>query len=75
METELSGSTCVSAIFTPEKLILAHIGDSRCILGKSTEIVENNEIIKKWKALNLTRDHKPSVPEEVICLLRTVLIA
>ena len=70
METELSGSTCVSVIFTPEKLILAHIGDSRCILGKCTEIVENEEKKKKWTALNLTRDHKPTIPEEADRILK-----
>ena len=56
IDSNLSGSTCVSVIYTPEKLILANLGDSRCVLGKKI----NNE----WKVENLTRDHKPSVPEE-----------
>ena len=56
IDSNLSGSTCVSIIYTPEKLIIANLGDSRCVLGKKI----NNE----WKAENLTKDHKPSVPEE-----------
>ena len=54
----LSGSTCVSCIYTPFKLITANVGDSRIILGKYNN--ENN----KWKSVDLTRDHKPSLPDE-----------
>ena len=54
----LSGSTCVSAIYTPIKLITANVGDSRIILGK---YFQN---LNKWLSLDLTRDHKPSLPEE-----------
>ena len=54
----LSGSTCVSCIYTPIKLITANVGDSRIILGKYNK--ENN----KWKSVDLTRDHKPSLPDE-----------
>jgi serine/threonine protein phosphatase PrpC len=57
IDSNLSGSTCVSVIYTPEKLIIANLGDSRCVLGKK---IGQNE----WKAENLTRDHKPSIPEE-----------
>ena len=56
IDSDLSGSTCISAIYTPEKLIIANLGDSRCILGKFI----NNE----WVAENLSRDHKPTLPEE-----------
>ena len=51
-----SGSTCVSILLTPKKLICANVGDSRCILGKF-----NNE---KWFSKNLSRDHKPNIPNE-----------
>ena len=54
----LSGSTCVSTIYTPLKLITANVGDSRIILGRY--IQENN----KWISIDLTRDHKPSLPDE-----------
>ena len=54
----LSGSTCVSAIYTPIKLITANVGDSRIILGKFDPYSQS------WKSVDLTQDHKPSLPEE-----------
>ena len=56
IDSSLSGSTCVSLIFTPERLICINVGDSRCILGK---FVEN-----EWLPMNLSRDHKPSDNDE-----------
>ena len=53
-----SGTTCVSVIFTPTKLICANIGDSRAVLG------QYNNKIKKWTAVNLSRDHKPTEEDE-----------
>lgn len=52
----LSGSTCVTGIFTPKKLITANVGDSRCILGR----FKNGQ----WTGLSLTRDQKPDDPDE-----------
>lgn len=52
----LSGSTCVSIIYTPQKLISANVGDSRAIMGKYYKGV--------WKSLDITRDHKPSEEDE-----------
>jgi serine/threonine protein phosphatase PrpC len=54
----LSGSTCVSTIYTPIKLITANVGDSRIILGK----YYSN--LNKWISIDITRDHKPSLPDE-----------
>jgi serine/threonine protein phosphatase PrpC len=54
----LSGSTCVSAIYTPIKLITANVGDSRIILGQF------DPNLQEWKGIDLTRDHKPSLPDE-----------
>ena len=51
IDTNFSGSTCVSLIFTPSKLLCINIGDSRCIIAK-----KNNE---KWFSKNLSNDHKP----------------
>ena len=51
IDTTFSGSTCVSLIFTPSKLICANVGDSRCIIGK----YDNN----KWFSKSLSIDHKP----------------
>ena len=56
IDSNLSGSTCISVIYTPLKLIIANIGDSRCILGKLVN--------KQWKHENLSRDHKPTIKEE-----------
>lgn len=57
IDSDMSGSTCVSVIYTPQKLIIANLGDSRCVLGKK---INNNE----WKYENLSNDHKPNVKEE-----------
>ncbi len=57
IDSNLSGSTCASLIYTPSKLIIANIGDSRIILGKKL----NN---KNWQYEKLTRDHKPIIKEE-----------
>ena len=54
----LSGSTCASAIYTPIKLITANVGDSRVILGRF------DPYSQQWISEDLTRDHKPSLPDE-----------
>ena len=56
INTYLSGSTCVSILFTPRRLISINIGDSRCTLGKF-----NGE---KWLSKDLSRDHKPTEEDE-----------
>ena len=57
IDSDLSGSTCVSVIYTPKKLIIANVGDSRCVLGSCTSKGE-------WKFENLSKDHNPSDKEE-----------
>ncbi|MCQ2817112.1 MAG: protein phosphatase 2C domain-containing protein [archaeon] len=71
IDTKLSGSTCVSVIYSPEKLIIANIGDSRCVLGKKiifnnspTDKGNKNQPSFKYVFENLSRDHKPSLPDE-----------
>ena len=56
VDSTFSGTTCSSLLFCPEKIITSNVGDSRCVLGKFDG--------KKWKAKNLTRDHKPSEEDE-----------
>lgn len=56
LDVKSSGSTCCSLIYTPEKLICANLGDSRCILGRHV----NN----LWKFQSLSRDHKPNERDE-----------
>ena len=53
-----SGTTCSSLLFSQEKIISINVGDSRCVLGK---FLKNKN---KWKAQNLTRDHKPTEEDE-----------
>ena len=53
-----SGSTCVSVIYTPERLIVPNIGDSRAVLGR----YDSNT--KTYKAIDLSRDHKPTEKDE-----------
>ena len=57
IDSTFSGSTCVTVLFTPTRLICINVGDSRCVMGK----FNNN----KWYSKNLTRDHKPSEPDEM----------
>ena len=59
IDSSYSGSTCASILFTPNKLCCINVGDSRCILGK---YLEKN---KTWISINLSRDHKPSEPDEM----------
>ncbi|KAF4385118.1 hypothetical protein F8388_014251 [Cannabis sativa] len=54
-----SGTTAVVTIRKGEDLIIANLGDSRAILGTRTE---NNEI----KAVQLTTDLKPSIPNKIL---------
>ena len=64
IDTNLSGTTCVSVIYTLEKLIIANIGDSRCVLGKKTDVPG------KWRYEDLSRDHKPSLKDEAERILK-----
>ena len=59
-----SGTTCVSVIYTPIKLICANIGDSRAVLGR----FDNN--LKSWISINLSRDHKPTEEDEARRILK-----
>jgi serine/threonine protein phosphatase PrpC len=42
IDTNFSGSTCVSLIINPETLVCANIGDSRCVLGRLINGSNNN---------------------------------
>jgi serine/threonine protein phosphatase PrpC len=62
IDSTFSGSTCVSLIYTPQKLICANVGDSRAVLGKYV----NGE----WVSHNLSRDHKPTEKDEADRILK-----
>jgi len=51
-----SGSTCCSLIYTPEKLICANVGDSRCIIGR--QVNDEWNIIQEIKEWNFTKEDK-----------------
>ena len=57
VDSTFSGTTCSALIYSPERIISANVGDSRCVLGKFDG--------KTWRAKNLTRDHKPNEPDEM----------
>ena len=59
-----SGTTCVSLIYTPIKLICANIGDSRAVVGRY------DKRLKKWVSINLSRDHKPTEEDEARRILK-----
>lgn len=56
MESDMAGTTVVSVILTPEKMMCVNLGDSRAAIFK----YENGLYYCK----NLSRDHKPNEPDE-----------
>mmetsp|Transcript_88527 Transcript_88527/g.222897 ORF Transcript_88527/g.222897 Transcript_88527/m.222897 type:complete len:387 (-) Transcript_88527:134-1294(-) len=58
IDASMSGTTCTMAYhdWQTDKLYIAHVGDSRAVLG----LLKNSEL----KAQALTIDHKPELPEE-----------
>ena len=59
INSSFSGSVCVSIIYTPEKLIVPNIGDCKAVLGRLI-----NKKTNEYKAINLSREHKPSEKDE-----------
>jgi len=47
-----SGATAVCALITTKEIVVANVGDSRCVLSRSK------------KALDLSQDHKPELQSE-----------
>ena len=58
-----SGSTCVFGLKVDEKLYVANIGDSRCIMCRQTGTGE-------LQAIGLSIDQKPDNPEEKVRILK-----
>ena len=56
IDTQFSGSTCVTIILTKNKIISANAGDSRAVMGRFI----NNE----WLSIDLSHDQKPNNPGE-----------
>ena len=56
IDTQFSGSTCVTIILTKNQIISGNVGDSRAVMGRC--------INGKWINIDLTKDQKPDTPEE-----------
>ena len=56
IDTQFSGSTCVTIILTKNQIISANVGDSRAVMGRY--------INGEWINIDLTKDQKPDNPEE-----------
>lgn len=61
---ESSGSTAVMAVRKSDILVVAHVGDSRCVLGKTMTINVDTNPTYKITSEQLTRDHKAGDPVE-----------
>lgn len=63
IDASTSGTTCSIVLHSVEHkmLYVAHVGDSRVVLGKKL-LQANGEY--EWGAVDLTIDHKPDLPEE-----------
>ena len=56
IDTQFSGSTCVTIILTKNQIISGNVGDSRAVMGRY--------INGEWINIDLTKDQKPDTPEE-----------
>ena len=56
VDTQFSGSTCVTIILTKNQIISGNVGDSRAVMGR---YINGN-----WINIDLTKDQKPDTPEE-----------
>jgi serine/threonine protein phosphatase PrpC len=54
LDASASGTTCTIAIHKNDRLWVANVGDSRCVIADST-----------MKVKQATRDHKPELPDEM----------
>lgn len=67
IDASRSGTTC-SVVYHDHRantLHIAHVGDSRVVLGRSQQDAgAPGPKEKSWTAVDLTQDHKPDLPEE-----------
>lgn len=74
--SRLGGSTASIALITPEHIVVANIGDSRCILVQKgapgvdpdpdnpIPEIASLSLHENMRVVSLTKDHKPNLPEE-----------
>eukprot|EP00747_Dinoflagellata_sp_TGD_P208432 gnl/TRDRNA2_/TRDRNA2_81919_c0_seq1.p1 gnl/TRDRNA2_/TRDRNA2_81919_c0~~gnl/TRDRNA2_/TRDRNA2_81919_c0_seq1.p1 ORF type:complete len:733 (-),score=88.38 gnl/TRDRNA2_/TRDRNA2_81919_c0_seq1:53-2251(-) len=61
IDARASGTTAtVVLLLPPQRALIAHVGDSRAVFG----VRPRGDIGSRWRTLELTRDHKPDLPEE-----------
>ena len=58
IDASASGTTCTIVIHKGSKVWVANVGDSRCVLASPCPVTGD------LKAEDVTRDHKPDIPEE-----------
>jgi serine/threonine protein phosphatase PrpC len=63
VDASRSGTTCsiVLHVIPQRVLYVAHVGDSRVVLGRNLKDANGAEA---WRAVDLTIDHKPDLPAE-----------
>jgi serine/threonine protein phosphatase PrpC len=60
--SDTAGSTLCALLLVDDKLHVAHVGDSRAVLGRGAEPIQ------------LTRDHKPGCPKEAARIEQVSLV-
>lgn len=60
VDSRVSGTTAtVVLVMSHQRILVAHVGDSRAVLG-----VRRRGEGHRWRCQELTRDHKPDLPDE-----------
>jgi len=60
VDARISGTTAtVVLVMSDQRMLVAHVGDSRAVLG-----VRRRGEGHRWRCQDLTRDHKPDLPDE-----------
>lgn len=60
VDARVSGTTAtVVLVMSDQRMLVAHVGDSRAVLG-----VRRRGEGHRWRCQDLTRDHKPDLPDE-----------
>ncbi|CAG9319239.1 unnamed protein product [Blepharisma stoltei] len=62
INAEFSGSTLVSLFIRGSSIICGNVGDSRAVLAQKYE--------NAWNTVDLSRDHKPDLPDESARIIR-----
>ncbi|KAL7432084.1 hypothetical protein ACHAXM_002931 [Skeletonema potamos] len=65
------GSTAIVALVSSRKILVANVGDSRCILVRKRTTTSNNQdggkestVMSQIEVIPMSEDHKPDLPDE-----------